>query len=302
MRSWFLLALACSSPPAEIPPETFLRVGVDVEGEAREVEGALTRAGYTLAQRIDGEGFVALSFVRATDDHRAIRIVTRVGVAVLLDSHESDGVRERHGAIRLLAQENADVDGDGRPEIVVARDGEDGVCLAVLRIAESGRARAVRIEAGAVADGACACCLEDVDGDGRPEALVDLSWPELAIGDRVPSVRAALVWTDGAWIANGTPDVFAGRERAARAEALSRAREANDVATASRIGIELAAIANMTGATIAAQLARYDEAIAGLAPSDEELPYIQQARARIAAGWAVLQAPDPADVEEGTER
>jgi hypothetical protein len=304
VRALFLLLFACGSPRPIVPPEAYFRVGVDVASEARAVEEALVRAGYTRTQRIVGDEFVALAFVRTADDHRAVRVVTRNGLAVLLDSHESDGVRVRHGDVRLIEQVAHDIDGDGRPEIVVARDG-DPTCIAVLRVTDTGAVRAARIESGAVAEGACASSLEDIDGDRRPEALVTLAWPELSIGDRVPSIRAVLVWSDGAWIANGTPEAFAERERTARITALERARNTRDLSDVHRLAIELAAIANLTGAPRASQLARYDEALAGLVLREEELARVREVRARIAAGWAVLH-PDPETpsdhVEEGTER
>src|SRR5690606_32239466 len=129
------------------------------------------------------------------------------GVVVALDSHETDGVRERHGAVRLVdpGVRGHDIDGDGDPEVVVARRSAAGECLAVVRIASDGSARALPIEAEGVAPGSCASALEDVDGDGSLEAIVELSWPRLALGANVPAVRVALMSANGGWRAGAMP-------------------------------------------------------------------------------------------------
>src|SRR5690606_26313548 len=166
-RILLTLALAGCGAPREPPLlERWVRVGTDPEREAEAVARGLEAGGYRATQRIAGDGFVALAFVREADDRRAVRVITRIGVAVALDSHETDGVRIRHGAVRLIetGARGDDVDLDGRPEVVVARDGEEGTCIAVIRIAEDGRPSAPAIEAEALAPGRCASSLEDVDG------------------------------------------------------------------------------------------------------------------------------------------
>lgn len=285
-----LLLAACGAPRATRAPEEYLRVGVDPSGEAEAVARALEDAGFRTAQRVEGHGFVALAFVRESDGRRAIRVITRIGVAVALDSHESDGVRVRHGEVRLVEHGAAehDLDADGRPEVAVARVEEGGgECLAVIRLFPDGRARAARIEAENVAPGSCASALDDVDGDGRLEAIVALEWPALALSaSSVPALRVALGADEGGWRAAATPAAFVERERAERRRALSDARERLDVAYASRLGVELAALANVSGATVDAQVRAYDEALAGLVLREDERDRAQAVRAYIAAGWA----------------
>src|SRR5690606_6496165 len=103
------------------------------------------------------------------------------------------------GNVRLVEPgPGPDLDRDGHPEIVVARAEPGRECLAIVRILENGRARAARIEADAVAPGSCASALDDVDGDGRAEAIVELEWPELAFDEAsVPALRVALAAEDG---------------------------------------------------------------------------------------------------------
>lgn len=293
-----VVALGCGSPSTRRAPEDYLRVGVDPSGEASLVVEALEGAGFALTQRIEAPAFIALAFVRESDGHRAVRVVTRVGVAVALDSHETDGVRVRHGEVRLVEPdgEDHDLDGDGRPEVVLARAQDDHDCLAIIRLYEDGRARAARIEAENVAPGSCASALRDVDGDGRLEAIVELEWRALALSDAsVPSLSVALAASEGGWRAGAMPAEYEARERASRRAALADARARLDVASANRIGVELAALANLAGAPLAAQVRAYDEALAGLVVGQSVLDRVRAVRAYIAAGWAERAGGDGAN-------
>src|SRR5690606_14814769 len=111
-----------------------------------------------------------------------------------------------------------------------ARDGEEGTCIAVIRIAEDGRPSAPAIEAEALAAGRCASSLEDVDGDGGLEAIMQLTWPALAIVEaQVPALRVALPARHGGWPAGPMPIDYERREREVRAAALEQARARLDV-------------------------------------------------------------------------
>lgn len=272
---------------AQVPLERWLRVGADPHAEAAAVTRALEEAGWRAVQRLEDEELVALAFVHR-DGRRAIRVLTRAGVAVALDSHETDGVRLRHGAVRLvdLGVAGHDVDADGRPEVVLARDADGRSCIAVVRIGEDGRPRAAPIGIEAIAPGHCASALEDVDDDGRYEAIAELAWPELAIAPgEVPSVRIALPARDGGWPAGPMLASYEEREREVRRRALDAARARLDVAAASRLGVELAALANLAGAPLASQTQHYDEALAGLVLREHERERIDAVRAYIAGGW-----------------
>ena len=268
--------------------EDFIRVGVDPVEEAARVEETLTRAGWERTRRIDGEGFVALAFAR--NDRRAVRITTSRGIAVALDSHEPDGVRLRHGAVSLIEGDASDLDGDGRVDVVVSREEGSERCLAVLRIAEDGDATVAPIEAEALAPGACASELADIDGDGVVEALVTLRWPDLAIDGQVATLTAVLVLEDGGWRAGPMPVAYVEREEASRRDALMAARAARDVPSAARLGVELAALAHSSGAALSAQIARLDAALSGLVLTETQAAEVAAVRAVIAAGW---QAPTP---------
>lgn len=282
-----LALIGCGAPHEEPLLERWIRLGTDPQREAEAVTRGLAIGGYRPTQRIAGDEFVALAFVREADERRAVRVITRIGVAVALDSHETDGVRVRHGAVRLVETGVAgdDVDRDGRPEVVVARDGEDGTCIAVIRIAEDGRPSAPPIEIDRLAPGRCASSLEDVDGDLSLEAIAELRWPELAVGAQVPALRLALPARDGGWPAGAMPLRYEQQERESREAALAEARARLDVAAASRLGVELAALANLAGATLAAQAQRYDEALEGMVLRPDERDAVDAIRAHIARGW-----------------
>lgn len=297
-----LSLLGCAGTPEPVRFEDWLRVGVDTEDEAAAVERQLTSGGFTRTTRLTSPRFVALAFTRE-DGKRAVRVVTSRGVVASLDSHEADGVRERHGAVRLLELDGIehDVDGDGAPEVVVARDEASRVCHAVLRIDQEGRAIAVPDDAAELAPGGCVTGFEDVDGDGTMEALAGLSWPELAL-DGVPRVDAVLVAHEGGFRARGAPVVHQTREREQREQALQAAHTRLDVAEALRLGVELAALAHLDGAALDAQVRRFDRALSGLVLTRGQLVAVRRARRWIAAGWRAPGTRDtPAVRSDGQE-
>lgn len=268
--------------------DDWMRVGVDPEVEAARVERALLDAGWRTTARVDGEGFVALGFER--EEQRAVRVVTRRGVAASLDSHEPDGVRERHGPVRLV-EEVLDVDHDGVPELTLARGDADDACLAVIEIDEDGRVTLMADDAEALQPGSCVTALEDVDDDETLEALALLRWPELALEDEVAEVRAVLTLEEGAWRARGVPSAYGEVERARREEALAQARATRDLPRALRLAVELTALAHLDGATVARQVERFDGALAGLVLTEPAAEVAARVRAVIASGWGATEDP-----------
>lgn len=281
-----LLALAlgaCAASPEPLRLEDFMRVGVDPNEEAAHVRATLEAAEWVMTTRLEGEGWVALAFARA--EERAVRVVSRRGVVAALDSHELDGLLVRHGRISLVEREDPDVDGDGRADIVVARE-EGGVrCLAVLRVDASGEASAAEDDAEAIHSGSCVERLEDIDDDGQLEAMVPLAWPDLAMGDEVAAVEVVLTPRDGDFRAEGLPAAYLERERGVRLAALEGAQARRDVPAATRLAVELAALAHLSGAVPAAQVRRFDEALSGLVLSEAERDRVAEIRAVISSEW-----------------
>ena len=288
------LAAACAGALEGPRPEDWMRVGVEPGEEAVEVEAALREAGWTRTERRAGDGFVALAFERG--EQYAVRVVSRRGVVVALDSHEPDGLRERHGRVSLPEPPRSDLDGDGREDVLVARDDDAGErCLAVVRVDPEGRAEALPIAGDALATGACASALTDVDGDGRLEAMVSLRWPQLAVRGEVPGVDAPLVLTAEGWRPDGLPASHEASETEARRAALEAAREGLDVGVSVRLGVELAALAHLSGAAMSAQVERFDAALEGLVLEEADAARVAEIRAAIALGW---RAPDGACATE----
>ena len=260
-----------------------MRVGVVPAEEAELVRATLEAAGWETAQRIEADGQIALGFVRG--EQRAVRVVTSRGVVIALDSHESDGIRARDGRVSLIERDDPDVTGDGRADVVVVREESDARCLALMTIDERGAAQLMPDDADELQEGACVNRFEDVDADGRLEAIVALSWPDLAIGPEVPRVDVALQRRESAWRADPMPVVFVDREREARAQALAVAREHRNVGRAVRLAVEIAAFAHLTGAAVAAQVQRYDAALAGLVLREAERDRVNSIRGVVASGW-----------------
>ncbi len=280
---------ACAGAPGASSPEPvhledWVRVGVSAVEEAQRVREALEAGGWRTTRTIERPAFVALAFSRGPSE-RAVRVVTGRGVVVALDSHESDGYRERHGVVDLGDDEPADLDGDGTEELLVWRRDGPVPCLVVLRFGARGEATMVGDDAAALRRGACVSRLEDVDDDGRVEAIVPLRWPALTFHGRVPTVEVALVEVDGAWRAGRAPAVYVEREREARRASLSAARGRRDVAGAVVLAVEVAAFGHLTGAARSAQIDAFDRALAGLVLTPAERDQVVAIRAVIAAGW-----------------
>jgi hypothetical protein len=286
-----LVAAACGSTSTERRPDprelAFLQVGVDPAVEAEAVAAALSRAGFRVRTRVDGDRFTALSFVHRQDATTAIRVITSRGVALALDAAGADA------PLDLLAppergdhRARLDVDGDGHDEVVVratdaalARD-----CLQVLRISEDGVVRDIPAR-GDLPSGPCIETLHDVNADGAADAIAVIRFPDLA-RDHVPSLAVPLIVRDGSWSPAGrAAAVHFDDQRTARRSALATARDQVDVEHAYRLAVELAAIERFTGADTPAQIAAFDTALSGLVVDEPQSRAIAAARAAIAAGW-----------------
>ncbi|MCB9592169.1 MAG: VCBS repeat-containing protein [Sandaracinaceae bacterium] len=290
LRALLSIGLLGCGPVAEpVGPEAYLRVGVTPSEEAAALRERLEASGWELTREVETERFVAVAFARG-ESERAVRVITQRGVVAALDSHEADGVRERHGLVTLADPAARDLDGDDREELVVLREGGPTPCLAVLRFDDRGGVRAAADDAASLREGACVARFEDVDRDGTLEAIVPLSWPELALDDDAPAIEVALVAREGGWHADGMPAVYVERVRAGQAEALAAAREHHDVSAAAARAVEIAALAHLTGAAVAAQVERFDAALSGVVLTDAQRDRVAEIRAVIGAGW---REPEP---------
>lgn len=283
-----LCALGCSGSRSHLPDYSeWLHAGVDPQAEADALLAGLERAGYALASRIDGEGWIALD-ARRGEEVRAIRVVTSRGAALVLDSHEPDGVLPRHGRISLVAPAR-DLDADGDDEIVVGAEHGEQTCLLPFRVADDGEIRPLVPDLGELGPDACVESFRDVDENGRLEAIAVVRLPSLARAE-IPAVDAPLELDEQGHFRAGPPAVrFVEQERAARAAALDAAVAEADVERVYRLAIELAALARIAGNATEAQLAAFDSAIARIAVGAAIAPDVEAARALIARGWTVAE-------------
>jgi hypothetical protein len=164
------VALACltgacgGAPNAEADPLEQLRFGVAPDEEAHLAVEPLLRAGYRLVARQDGHTFVALELRRGTED-RAIRVITRRGVALALDALEPNQVVVRDGRIELVPHPRPfDLDADGREDLFVGAEHRDHLCVLPLRVDEDGVVQAMPPDLGPLADQEV--CISRFEGTG----------------------------------------------------------------------------------------------------------------------------------------
>jgi hypothetical protein len=258
---------------------------VDPQAETAALRRRLTAAGWGLTAVRSGTTSRAFGARRDGDPPLSlVRVVTARGVALALDSHETDGFRLRHGPVEVRVELPPDVDGDGAEEVLVRRG--DG-CLEVYRVLEGGFVTPVATEAARVDRDACPTRAADLEGDGVLELLVPLAWPELALdASAIPAIEVPLTADGGAWRAGRPHVAWLAAERAAREAALEEAVRRLDRAAVQRAAVERAALAHLAGASLSRQLADYDADTGRVVFGEAEVPRLDRTRERVASGWA----------------
>ena len=281
--------VACGgSEPEPDPSWRFLEVGVEPRAEADELQGSLERSGWSLERRVDGETFVAQTFVDPETGQSSARVVTKRGIVLAIDVPPAEAAQP----IRVLAPPGGDndLDGDGNEEVVLARHDPvyDRTCLGMMRVIRSeGFLHPVPEELDGLGGAPCLEELEDLDGDGVLEGIAVLRLPELSRG-AVPSVPVLLELRDGGWRPSHGHPGFWERERARLAEETAAARTARDVDRAYVLAVEGAALERAAGGSRRAQVVAFDDALGGFVLTRGQADAIARARAFIAGGW---QAP-----------
>jgi hypothetical protein len=178
------------------------------------------------------------------------------------------------------------------------------------RVRDVGYVDPVQREARAFGKDFCPSAALDLNGDGKVELLAEI---EL---DGFESVRPRLrlvLWANAhRFELRGQPEAAAAHARAERAEreaALAEAQRGRDVREAMRLGIELAALAQLDGADARGQVAQLDQALRGMVLEPAQAAALLGARERIfrdfgAASPAAPAAGTPAaaDVQEEQDR
>lgn len=265
--------------------ENYLQVGVDMHAECDSVRASLGRAGLEILARLDTPSYCALSAASADGARTAVRVVTARGIAYSADG-ALDGLP---GAtpVSLLAPPG----GHAGSELLVARAESPLArrCIDVVRVDARGEAESIPLALEALAavvpidERTCIGEVLDLDGDGIAEAYVDVRAPALAApGVGAPAVRVPLAPGPRGFAYVPPPATHWERERVRRAELLATARAARDFARAHTVGVQLALVARLAGEAASAQLAAYDESIAGLSIGAQQQALIDRVHAAFA--------------------
>lgn len=265
--------------------DELLVAGVDPPAEAERVIAFLARAEFELVERVEAGPVIALGFRRARDEHRAVRVVTRRGVSVVLDSHAEDGITVSAGAIELdAARSGGDLDADGRTDLLVVRPEAHRTCLLILEVDDEGEVAPLTVDARDLDPSVCLESLRDVNGDGVPEALVALYAHGLA-RTRLPRAELPLE-RDEAGIYRRTPPAVSFLEAEVRRidGALVLARQAEDPEACFTLAVERALLAFAAGRALDAQLEAFDRSIASTVWPERFSPILAETRRAIANG------------------
>lgn len=291
---------ACASAPRSpfFGDDKYLRFGVDPRAEADATVAAHQERGEALALRIEGLHFTALGFADREGRAKSVRVSTVRGIALALGGEAAK--TPSYALVPSPLPTTQDADGDGFEEVFV-REGEgEAACLRVFRVLDVGFVDEVPVGVRRFGAALCADEVEDLDGDGRAELVVNAVLSGFVAErerDGQPRVRFALWAKDHAFVldaASARESAQLEGERKAREDDLGEARRVLDVARALRLAVELAAISHVAGEPPAAQLRAFDAALSGLVLSEQHAQSAAAARARIRDTWnANLPAPSP---------
>lgn len=262
-----------------------LAAGVEPHAEAAVVEAHLGEAGYVCDERAERETFVALGFVRASDGHRAVRVVTSRGVAFALDSGAM-AIGAPPGDVHLDAERSGtDVDGDERPDVVITRSEPDRQCWLVLALTEDGGLDALRVDADGLDADACLEGFTDVDGHGTEEAIVRTRSRRLQ-RTRVPTADVPLERDEaGIYHRRPPPVAFLAAVRARLTAAITEARVQHAEEELYTLAVETALVSRAAGESLATTLAAFDEVVTTVVWSPALAEAVRSAREHIARDW-----------------
>ena len=290
-----LAAGACARPsPPDLAPISALRVGVDPAAEARAAAEGFRAAGREVHRELAARDVAAFAAMEPATGRSFVRVYTSRGLALALEAPD-----DAHGALAVDLFDLAprDLDGDGRPELVLAADdaARGRRCLTLLRAGESGALEPIAPPLGRYGGESCLEAVGDFAGDQALEALARVRYPALALG-RTPTVPA-LFGGSARWgpLPLGPARAFYAAEDAVRVEALAAQPP---FAERHRLSVERAGLARLLGATSEEQTARFDASLGAVEPARRAR--CAATRDFIARGWrpASDRAPEPERGEE----
>jgi hypothetical protein len=287
-----LLLAACTpaqDPQAFLDREaSFLRPGVDLASEEREVRRVLEQRGMRVTARVAQPGFVALGAVSRRAS--AVRVITGRGVVVAEDAEADDLFQP---AVLALGEGftlgEYTLVGYARTP---AR--QDVGCVTLARILPDASTVSCVLD---VSDFGARACVASVSL-GRNGALrAKIAWPSLHAyatprldveldfalqkeDTRTPIVRLR----PGAWIDQETT----------RYNAVQLAKA--DIATRHAVGVARAALAKLAGKSSAQQVDLYRNALGTLLPGSLEASLASETLRHIQGGW--LDGPEAASAPE----
>jgi hypothetical protein len=259
----------------------FLRAGVDLESEESEVRRVFAQRGLRVKSRVQQAGFVALG--AANTRASAVRAITARGVVVAEDAEADDLFQP--SSVALL-------DGFtlGEYSLVAytrTAANQDVGCVTLVRVLPDATAIPCVLD---VSDFGARACVSSVAPGRNGQLRAKVAWPslhtfstpqldvELAFTpeqpERTPIVRVA----PGAWIDQETTRY--------KSVQLSKA----DFAARHAVGVARAALARLTGKTVALQIDLYRNAVGTLLPGSLEAEVVATTLRHVQSGW--LDAPE----------
>lgn len=253
---------------------SFFVAGVDPRQSIDEATERLRGVGFAPVRRWDTERFSAAAY-RHDAGRTAVRIATVRGTVLALDGEP--------GAFDYGLGDVMDFDADGVEDLIVERREPERSCIAIARVDSHGALRFVVTDARGLDPSSCIERLEDVDGDGRLDAVA--VHRAGVLGERLgtsPSISEPLCLdARGVLVRRPWPAERGLQERETREMSLTRAEGLERV----RLVIELAWLARAQGAD-AAEV----DAILARASAPEHASILAMARHFL---LAAVPSPDP---------
>ncbi|MET0283140.1 MAG: hypothetical protein ABW352_01665 [Polyangiales bacterium] len=290
-----LLLAACT--PAQDPrafldhEASFLRPGVDLASEEREVRRVLGQRGMRVTGRVEQPGFVALG--AASRRASAVRVITGRGVVVAEDAEVDDlfhpatlalgegftvGDYTLVGYARTPARQDVGCvtlerilpDATTTPCVIDSSDFGARACVASVSLGRNGALRAK-------------IAWPSLHAYTTPRLDVELDFALQKDEQRAPLVRLR----PGPWIDQET----------ARYNAVQLSKA--DIATRHAVGVARAALAKLAGKSTSLQVDLYRNALGPMPPGSLEASLASETLRHIQGGW--LDGAEPAEPAEEPE-
>lgn len=300
---------ACKAPDYEAYLRSqlrYLRAGVDIEQEEREVRRVLSQRRQEVVAEVRRPGFVALGARSADGRLSSVRVITQRGVVVAEDADREDLFAPSE--LRLLEKFPASVGEYVLVAMTRTPAERDLGCAAVYNLLPDGSATRAVLDASALGSRACVAELHR-EASGRlkarvafpalfaiqtPAIEVDLAFQRLPLGQPAPPIPVLKVTTDGSWL------------EAARAQLSQPLPPDAPFSQRHAVGVGRAAVALAAGQDRDAQVAAYREAVGRVLPGSPESEIVADALQHIERGWLdptgdeeALAAEEPSEAPDG---